>query len=154
MEGVDLLFLNLRGMTDEFNPTGKREFSVRLNESQAREMEKFGLNPKPLRKAEEEDEQMYHLKVHASWKVRPPLVKLITATNIKNPPILGEDAVGMIDDADITNVDIIFYPHQWTFNKGKPSESTGVKAYLHSLYVTIQEDPLMAKYAAMAEAAG
>lgn len=157
LENVELIFMNLRGMPDQYNATGKREFSIKVDEKTADVLRGFNLNPKQLKPLDPEDPNeppMFAQKVHASWKIRPPMVKLITATNIKNPPILAEEQVGMLDDADIVNVDVIIYPSEWFMNKGKPQETSGWKAYLHSMYVTIQEDPLMAKYAQLAEEAG
>lgn len=156
IENAELMFLNLRGIVDQYNATGKREFSIRCDERLANELRKFNLNPKPLKVRDPDDpteQPAFSQKVHASWKIRPPLVKLITATNIENPPTLAEEQVGMIDDADIENVDLIIYPSQWFMNKGTAHETSGWKAYLHSMYVTIREDPLMRKYAEMAEAA-
>jgi hypothetical protein len=47
----------------------------------------------------------------------------------------------MLDWVDIINVDLIVRPYAWTVN-----QKSGVKAYLQSLYVTIEEDPLEIKY--------
>jgi hypothetical protein len=55
---------------------------------------------------------------------------------------LHEDEVEILDWADIQMTDLIVRPYEWAVN-GK----TGIKAYLQSIFVTIQEDELELKYA-------
>jgi hypothetical protein len=55
---------------------------------------------------------------------------------------LGEAEVDLLDWADITNVDLIVRPYEWTV-----SGKSGIKAYLQAIYVTIEEDALELKYA-------
>jgi hypothetical protein len=97
---------------------------------------------KPREDAEEGDEPQAYLQVTANFdKGRPPRVVMITSRGRTN---LDENTVEMLDWADIQNTDMIVRPYEWSVN-GK----TGVKAYLQSIYVTVEEDDLERKYAEM-----
>nr|DAN82867.1 MAG TPA: hypothetical protein [Caudoviricetes sp.] len=86
------------------------------------------------------DAVTWFIKVEASYRARPPRVICIPSIT-KNRTYLTEATIASLDYAEILNVDLTINPYQWEVN-GK----SGIKAYLGTMYVTIQEDPLDAKY--------
>lgn len=140
MEGVRIIFRNFSGKEGQYNREGDRNFAVLLDEKIATAMTEDGWNIKWLRPRDEEEEQapQAYLPVSVNFKGRPPRIVLVTSRGRSN---LDEDSIEMLDWVDIINVDLIIRPYEWTVN-GK----SGVKAYLQSIYVTIEEDPLEIKY--------
>ena len=140
MEGVRIIFRNFSGKEGQYNREGDRNFAVLLDEKVASDMAEDNWNVKWLRPRSEEEgeEQQAYLPVSVNFKGRPPRIVLITSRGRTN---LDEGQIEMLDWVDILNVDMIVRPYEWTVN-GK----SGVKAYLQSIYVTIEEDPLELKY--------
>jgi len=140
MEGVRIIFRNFAGKEGQYNREGDRNFAVLLDEQVADAMGQDGWNVKMLRPRsdEEGEEEQAYLPISVNFKGRPPRIVLITSRGRTN---LDESQVEMLDWVDIINVDLIVRPYEWTVN-GK----SGIKAYLQSIYVTIEEDPLELKY--------
>lgn len=140
LEGVRIAFRNFSGKEDAFNREGDRNFAVVLDEETANAMRADGWNVKSKPPREEGDDYFHYLQVSLNFKgPRPPRVVMITSRGRTNLP---EELVGAIDYAEIDNVDLILNPYNWAVN-GK----SGIKAYLHAIYVTIREDELERKYA-------
>jgi len=141
MEGVRIIFRNFAGKEGQYNREGDRNFAVLLDEKIAAAMDADGWNVKMLRPRSEEEgeEPQAYLPISVNFKGRPPRIVLITSRGRTN---LDEDTVESLDWADIINVDLIVRPYEWVVN-----DKSGIKAYLQSLYVTIEEDPLEQKYA-------
>ena len=143
MEGVRIIFRNFEGKEGQYNRAGDRNFAVLLDDTTAEAMAADGWNVKwlkPREDSEEEEQPQAYLQVSLNFdKGRPPRVVMITTRGRTN---LDESTVEMLDWADIQNVDLIVRPYTWEVN-GK----TGIKAYLQSIYVTVEEDELERKYA-------
>lgn len=146
MEGVRIIFRNFSGKEGQYNREGDRNFAVLIDETVATAMTEDGWNIKWLKPRGEEEEQapQAYLPVSVNFKGRPPRIVLITSRGRTN---IDEDSVEMLDWVDIINVDLIVRPYEWTV-----SGRSGVKAYLQSIYVTIEEDPLEIKYSELGSA--
>jgi hypothetical protein len=139
MEGVRIIFRNFAGKEGKYNREGDRNFGVLLDDDVAEAMAKDGWNVKWLKPRDEDEKEQAYLIVVVNFKGRPPRVVMVTSRG-RTP--LGEEDVEVLDWADISNVDMIVRPYEWAVN-GK----TGIKAYLKSIFVTINEDELELKYA-------
>ena len=139
IEDARIIFRNLSGKEGQYNREGDRNFCVVLPEDVAQQMLDDGWNVKYLASREDEDPDTPYIMVSVNFKNRPPRIVLISSTGRTN---LGEDLVGSLDWVDIRTADVLCRGYEWDVN-GK----TGVKAYLKSLFVTIDEDELERKYA-------
>lgn len=144
-EDAQIMFRNFAGIERQFNSAGDRNFVLFLDPKKAEEMKKEGWNVKYLRPREEDDEPQAYIQVAVSYgKGRPPRVVIITSRGRLD---LGADEVAMLDFADIKQIDVILNPYEWEVNGNK-----GVKAYLKSAFVTLNEDELELKYADVEDA--
>lgn len=143
MEGVTLIFRNFEGKERRYNKAGDRNFGVLLDDTIAEAMLADGWNVKYLQPREDDDPEaapQAWLPVGVDFeKYKPPRIFVITS---RGRTALDEDTCVQIDWADIQNVDLIVRPYNWSVD-GKE----GVKAYLQSMYVTVNEDELEQKYA-------
>lgn len=139
MEDVQIIFRNFEGKEGMYNRAGDRNFGILLDEKTALDMLDDGWNIKYLKpRDEEDDEDRPWLPVSVSFKNRPPNIYLLAGGNRTR---LDEDTCALLDVVDIKMVDLLINPYTWEVN-GKG----GIKAYLKSIFVTINEDPLEKKY--------
>ena len=137
-------FRNFSGKEGKFNPAGKRNFCVFLDQDVANRLAKDGWNVRWLRPRNDDEEAQAYMQVEVSFKNIPPTVVQITH---RGKTRLDEETVGGLDWAELANVDLIIRPYNWQVNS-----SSGVKAYLKAMYVTLNEDEFAEKYDALPEA--
>lgn len=143
LENARIIFRNFSGAERDFNPAGRRNFSVVIDEELAEVLRADGWNVRPLRKRNPDDPtepNSYHLPVAVTFGKFPPKVYSILGKRMVQ---LDENNVGELDYADLENVDLIIRPRPWENRNGdRPS----VKAYLKVGYFTIVADELSDKY--------
>ncbi len=140
MEDMRIIFRNFKGAEGQYNREGDRNFAVLLDPEVADAMGRDGWNIKFLKAKDDESEDQAYLPVTVGYKGRPPRIVMIGSNNRTE---LGEDSVEILDYVDIKKVDLIVRPYEWAVNG-----NGGIKAYLKSMFVTIEEDELELKYAA------
>lgn len=141
LEDVQILFRNFEGRETEFNSPGNRNFCVLLSDEAAQLMQRDGWNVKMLKPREEGDDPRPYLQVAVGFKIRPPRMVMINSVS-KRRTVLDEETCELLDWADILTTDLTIRARPWSVRG-----NSGVKAYLKTLFVIIDEDYLELKYA-------
>ena len=140
ISGARMIHRNFSGRETDYNKPGNRNFCVIIDDPKAANiLYENGWNVRVKPPRDEDGEPTYYLPIAVCFDRRPPSVHLITSTSNTT---LDEKTVETLDYADITWVDMTIRPAAW-----QRKDKAGIKAYLKTLYVTIEEDEFADKYA-------
>ena len=141
IENAELIFRNFSGKEGRFNREGQKTFCVFIdNPDMIEQLVTDGWNIKYTNIREEGDEPRAYLPVEVKYENKPPNVVMITSSGRTH---LDNDSIEILDWSEFKTVDLIVNPYDWTM----PDGGRGRKAYLKSMFVTIDEDELERKYA-------
>jgi len=134
IKNAKLKYRNFAGKEKTYNREGDRNFYVVIDdEVVARNMIADGWNIR-VKENEEEGTTEFSIQVAVGYKIKPPIINVLTK-NAKRKTAIGEDELHMLDSAEILEANVAIRPYQWETKSG-----SGVKAYLKTLYVVIEED--------------
>lgn len=141
IDGGMITHRNFAGRGDQYNRPGDRNFSLIIpTQEMADDLIAQGWNVKIRDARDEGGEQFMFLKVKVKFNDRGPAVYLKSGNAVNR---LDEDSVGMLDDIQISNVDLDIRPYDWTLADG----SSGRTAYLQGMDVEQKLDRFAARYA-------
>lgn len=138
VEDAEIKFRNFAGKEGQYNNAGHRNFTLVLPDEVVEEMQADGWNVRYLSARDEGDPDTPIVQVTVRFDKYPPRVVMLTETTRTQ---LDEGSIEVLDWADIKTVDVIVNGNPWNMN-GK----AGLKAYLQTMFITIQEDELERKY--------
>ena len=135
-----IIYRNFAGVGSKFNREGDRNFAVIIpNQELCDELTAGGWNVKIKPPRDEYDEPFMFLPVKVKFDNRGPAAYVRSGEKVAR---LNEETIGMLDEIDISSVDLDLRPYDWEVN-GK----TGRTAYLVAIDVTQNVDRFGARYA-------
>lgn len=144
IEGAHLIFKNFSGQKSQYNREGNRNFCVLIDdEDMVNKLVDDGWNIRILTPKDPDEKPKNYMTVAVSYSNIPPKIYLVTR---HKKTLLNDDTIESLDYAEIKNVDLVIRPYCWEI-QDKDGTKSGVKAYVETMYVTIEEDRFADKYA-------
>lgn len=134
IDDATIIHRNFSGKGSDFNRDGDRNFSLLIKDEEiARELLAAGWNVKIKEPRNEEEGPFMYLPVKVKFNDRGPNIYVQTnKVRVK----LTEENVSMIDNIDISSVDLDIRPYDWCLKNGKEGRS----AYLQNMRVVQDVD--------------
>jgi len=133
VSGKAIRFRNFSGKPGKYNAEGDRNFCLLIDPETADELQHEGFNIRYLNPRDENEDPVPYLPVKVAFgKGRPPKIVMITK---RGKTELDEDSVDCLDWAEIDYAHIAINPYHYNV-----SGREGIKAYLKTMYVAIEED--------------
>ena len=148
IENAKIILRNFSGKPTEYNPNGgHRTCGVLLPESYSAEMvdilREEGWNIRETKVRDEYQVPRYFIPVEFKYGFRPPKIVIMDEEDRNTMVEIGEDEIDSLDWMDIEYADVMLNPYEWSVRG-----TSGVKAYVSSMYVHRVVDELSQKYAA------
>ena len=140
LEGVKVMFKNFKGEERKYNRQGARNFNAVLDIKTAQELEDEGWKIRWLEPRREGDDRVPILKVNINFNNPNKLPNIVMVTGKKTTK-LDEEALEVLDSAEIDTADLVLLPYNWDRNG-----DSGVSAYLKNGYFNVIEDEFYNKY--------
>lgn len=140
IQDARIIFRNFIGAGSKFNRDGDRNFAVIIPNDELKDVlvaDGWAVKIKPPR--EEDESPFMYLPVKVKFNGHGPAVYMNSGDQVAK---LNEETISILDEIDITSVDLDIRPYDWEVN-GK----TGRSAYLQALNVTQNVDRFAAMYA-------
>lgn len=143
VEDATIIFKNFAGRAGKFNKEGERSFALVIEDPElAQSLREEGWNVK-IMPARTEDEGVFcYLSVAVVFPTaeRNFPIKIVQFT--KNGPVeLNAETVGLLDMARFSSCKVAIRPYNWTTSTG-----SGIKAYLRTMHVVLEEGDFASDY--------
>lgn len=147
----DLFRINFAGRVTEMNENGYKQFNLKIyDEELAAKLDADGWNIFHTKESERYGDPVAALPVEIRYhyeedlKYLNPKIYKCTARHDGGKPrpvLLTEDLIPDLEKDEIVNIDLWITPSYW-----KKNGKSGIKAYVDSMWVTIEEDDIRSKY--------
>ena len=99
IEGARIGFRNFSGKEGRYNPEGRRNFCVFLDDKLAKTLEQDGWNVRWLQPRDDQEDPQGYIQVSVSYENIPPKIIMITS---RGKTVLDNDSIGILDWAEIS----------------------------------------------------